>query len=59
MNGHFSLWKHEKHNLMINMNENCRKEYKQPEMQIVEIELADIIATSNPTGGTDSFNPNA
>ena len=43
---------------MINMNENCRKEYKQPEMQIVEIELADIIATSDPTGGTDPFDPN-
>lgn len=36
---------------MVNINENGRKKYKQPEMNVVMISSADIIATSNPTTG--------
>lgn len=36
---------------MVNMNENGRKEYKQPKMNVVMINSADIIATSDPTTG--------
>lgn len=40
---------------MVNMNENGRKEYKQPKMNVVKINSADIIATSDPTGETDQW----
>ena len=37
------------------MKENGRKVYKQPEMNVVMINTADIIATSDPTGETDPW----
>ena len=40
---------------MVNMNENGRKEYEQPKMNIVMINSADIIASSDPTGETDPW----
>ena len=41
---------------MVNMNENGRKEYKQPKMQIVVIESSDIIATScDPEGDLEEM----
>lgn len=41
---------------MVNTNNEDRKEYKQPKMQIVEIDSADIIATSgDPEGDLDDM----
>ncbi len=39
---------------MANLDENGRKEYKQPKIYVVMINSADIIATS----GSDSEDPN-
>ena len=45
---------------MVNMNENGRKEYKQPKMNVVVIDSADIIATSgNDEGNTGGTIPDA
>lgn len=41
---------------MVNKFENGSKEYKQPEMEVVMIDAADIIATSGE-GGTGGFIP--
>ena len=40
---------------MVKMNENGRKEYKQPKMQVIEIATADIIASSDPFAGNDDM----
>ena len=42
---------------MVNMNENGRKEYEQPKMNVVMIDLAEIIATSGEEGGTGGLLP--
>lgn len=43
---------------MVNMNENGRKEYKQPKMNVVMINSTDIIATSDPDGTGGDLEPN-
>lgn len=40
---------------MVNMNENGRKSYEQPMMEMVKINSVNIIATSDPTGETDPW----
>lgn len=41
----------ETHDLMVNINENGRKEYEQPKMNVVLLEERDIIATSESLEG--------
>lgn len=40
---------------MVNMNENGRKNYKCPEIKVVELDTTSIIAQSDPTGETDPW----
>lgn len=52
VHGHFSLLEAgETFSLMVNMSDNGRKEYKQPKLNVVMINPAEIIATSPSTGG--------